>query len=179
MRKIKTILLLAAAVCFSASLFAQAKKTAILASDPIGLKIKDAVKDLLVKEGFEVVDLTGSEHQNYVDVGFNLGREMNDKKYDFGFVFCGTGMGVNLVANKFKNVYCALCETEEAAKMARIVNNANVLAMGGKFTDEARARQIALAFIKTEFSNDAFLRGCYKRVQEKAEEINKINSQIK
>ena len=117
MRKIKTILLLAAAVCFSASLFAQAKKTAILASDPIGLKIKDAVKDLLVKEGFEVVDLTGSEHQNYVDVGFNFGREMNDKKYDFGFVFCGTGMGVNLVANKFKNVYCALCETEEAAKM--------------------------------------------------------------
>ena len=170
---------MAAALCFFGGLYAEAKKTAILAADPLGIKIKDAVKDTLVKEGFEVVDLTGSEHQNYVDVGFNVGKAINEDKYDFGFVFCGTGMGVNLVANKFKNVYCAICETAEAAKMSRIVNNANVLAMGGKFTDEAKAREIALAFIKTDFSTDAFLRGCYKRVQELAEEITKINAQTK
>ena len=166
-------------MCAFANLFAGAKKTAILAADPIGIQIKDAVKEVLIKEGFEVVDLTGNEHQNYVDVGFNVGKAMNEGKYDFGFVFCGTGMGVNLVANKFKNVYCAICETAEAAKLSRIVNNANVLAMGGRFTDKAKAKEIALAFIKTDFSSDAFLRGCYKRVQEKAEEITKINAQTK
>lgn len=151
--------------------------TAVLASDPSGLVLKNAVKELLLKQGFKVKDLTGEERQNYFDVGFNLGKEMSENDYDFGFVFCGTGMGVNLVANKFSGVFCALCESVETARLSRVVNNANVLAMGGKIVNPEKAKEMALVFISTDFAKDNdFLNKSYNRVVELSKEIAEINA---
>ena len=157
------------------------KRTAILGADPLGIALKDAVKEALVEEGFEVTDITGSEQQDYFDVGYNVGRAVSEKKYDFGFVFCGTGMGVNLVANKFNGVHCALCESIETARLSRVINNANVLSMGGIVVTPYLGKQMARAFVRAQFSKDFteanpdFLRSAFKRVSEMGSEITRYN----
>lgn len=179
MKKAKNIIAILTLSLIALPVFADApaKKTAVIASDPSGLVIKNAVKEFLITQGIEVTDLTGEEKQNYYDVGFNLGKAMTDKNYDFGFVFCGSGMGVNLVVNKFSEIYCAVCESVETAKMARIINNANVLAMGGKVVDAPKAVEMAKAFISTSFAKDNdFLRNSYNRVLELTKEITKLNA---
>lgn len=178
MKKIKNILPILFLPIIAAMPFAQTAcaKTAVVASDPSGLALKNAVKDFLQKQGFEVSDLTGEERQNYVDVGFNMGKAMSENKYDFGFVFCGTGMGVNLVANKFSGVFCALCESVETARLSRTVNNANVLAMGGKIVAPEKAKEMANAFISTDFAKDNdFLKNSYGKFVELTKEIAEMN----
>ena len=61
-------------------------------------------------------------------------------------------MGVNLVANKFDGVYCALCESIETARLSRVINNANVLAMGGLIVTPYIGQQMARTFVNTGFS---------------------------
>lgn len=124
----------------------------IMGADPRGISLKNAVKEALVDEGFEVIDITGDEQQASYDVGYNVGKAIAEHKYDYGFVFCGTGMGVNLVANKFDGVYCALCESIETARLSRVINNANVLAMGGLIVTPYIGQQMARTFVNTGFS---------------------------
>lgn len=157
------------------------KRTAIIGADPLGVALKDTVKAVLLEEGFEVVDITGQDEQSYVDVGYRIGKAISEKKYDFGFVFCGTGMGVNLVANKFNGVYCALCESIETARLSRVINNANVLSMGGLVVTPYLGKQIVSAFINTAFTKEfseagpQFLNSAYKRVVDMDSVITKYN----
>lgn len=157
------------------------QKTAIVGADPLGIELKDAVVKTLEKEGFRVTDITGKEQQDYFDVGFNVGKAMSERKYDFGFVFCGTGMGVNLVANKFNGVYCALVESVETARLAKIINNANMLAMGGIVVTPYMGSQMVRAFVNAEFSRGFtlappdFLQKSFIRVKELGNEITDFN----
>ena len=84
-------------------------KRVVIASDPSGFHLKEAVKAHLQKLGYPVTD-----------VG----------QYDRGIVICGTGAGVSLIANKFKGVHCVACESVFTAERCSLINNANVLAMG-------------------------------------------------
>ncbi|MGX4687342.1 RpiB/LacA/LacB family sugar-phosphate isomerase [Vagococcus sp. JNUCC 83] len=102
----------------------------IMGADPSRLLLKNEVKQYLSNKGVEVTDITENSEQAYYSVGFEVGKAIANKEYDRGFIFCGTGMGVNIVANKFTGVYSALCESIETATLARKINNANVLAMG-------------------------------------------------
>lgn len=159
------------------------KKTAILGADPLGITLKDAVKEALIEEGIEVTDITGNEQQDYYNVGYEVGKAISDGKYDFGFVFCGTGMGVNLVANKFVGVHCALVESIETARLAKVINNANMLSMGGIVVTPYLGKQMAKAFVNAEFSkgfteaNPDFLQSAFKRVSDMGAEITEYNRQ--
>ena len=88
----------------------------------------------------------------YYEVGRRVAKEVADKKFERGLLFCGTGMGVNLVANKFPGVYCGLCESVFAAKKCRIINNCNVLAMGGFIVGPKMGIEMVEAFLNTDFS---------------------------
>ena len=76
---------------------------------------------------------------NYIEAASNVARVVSEKEADFGVVCCGTGMGVSIVANKHKGVYCALVESEWAAHEARNLNDANVIAMGNRIVAPAMA----------------------------------------
>ena len=157
------------------------KRTAILGADPLGITLKDAVKEALIEEGFEVTDITGNEQQDYYTVGYNVGKAISEKQYDFGFLFCGTGMGVNLIANKFTGVHCALCESIETARLSRVINNANILAMGGIVVTPYLGRQMVKAFVNAEFSKgfteapSDFLQGAFVKVEELGREVAEYN----
>jgi len=64
---------------------------------------------------------------------------------------CGTGIGMDITANRFKGVRAANCYTAEVARLARQHNNANVLVLGGRFIDQETAGQCLRAFLETDF----------------------------
>ena len=94
-------------------------KESLSARMTAGFTLKEAVKEHLLKNGYDVTDvgtLSLDEPVVYYEVGRRVAKEVADKKFERGLLFCGTGMGVNLVANKFPGVYCGLCESVFAAK---------------------------------------------------------------
>lgn len=154
----------------------------IMGADPLGYDLKESVKKHLTDQGHEIVDVSPTNDMDYFKVGYEVGEKIANHEFDRGFIFCGTGMGVNIVANKFTGVYSALCESIETARLSRIINNANILAMGGIVMTPYMANQMADVFIKTEFSkgfseaDPEFLQGALKSVQSLEKDINNVNN---
>ena len=130
------------------------KDKIIIGSDPSGFSLKEAVKAHLIERGFEVTDvgtLSMDEPVMYYDVGERLGLAISNGEFERGIVICGTGMGVNLMVNRYPGVYCGLCESVHTASHARKINNINVLAMGGWFQGPELGCLMADAFLDTKW----------------------------
>lgn len=102
----------------------------IMGADRKGFPLKEAVKEALIEDGHEVYDAT-PEAVFFADAAKAVAGGVSRGEYDRGIVCCGTGMGVSIVANKHRGVYAALCESVYQARRAKVVNNTNVLCMGG------------------------------------------------
>ncbi|MBT1172022.1 RpiB/LacA/LacB family sugar-phosphate isomerase [Bifidobacterium sp. MA2] len=125
----------------------------VMAADPLGYDLKDIVKEHLTNRGIQVTDLTPDTPDDYFSVGETVGERIASGEFERGFVFCGTGMGVSIVANKFTGVYAALCESIETARLSRVINDANVLAMGGIILTPYLAKRMADVFLDTGFAH--------------------------
>ena len=125
----------------------------IIGSDPSGFALKEAVRAHLESLGYAVTDVgtTAETPVMFYDAARNLATAISQGRFARGIVICGSGMGVTLVANKYPGVYCAPCENVRCATQARAINNANVLAMGGKITSVADGIAITDAFLNTGF----------------------------
>lgn len=124
----------------------------LIGSDPSGFNLKEAVKQHLIDRGFEVTDvgtLSMDEPVMYYDVGERFGKLISDGTFERGIVICGTGMGVNLMVNRFPGVLCGLCESVFAVQKARAVNNINVLALAGWFQGPELGCAMADTFLDT------------------------------
>ena len=121
----------------------------ILGADPCGSDLKEAVKAALLAAGYEVTDTT-PETAMFYDAAQAVARGVHEGRYERGMIFCGTGMGVSIIANKYRGVYAALCESYYQARRARSVNNANVLCMGGMLTGNTLGVDMALVFMQTD-----------------------------
>ena len=125
-----------------------------IASDHGGFKLKEAIKEYLrTRDDIKIVDLgTSSEESvDYPAYGKACAEAVASGKAERGIVVCGTGIGISIAANKVKGIRCGLCTSVEMAKLTRQHNNANMLALGGRTTDEALALEIVAAFLDTEF----------------------------
>ena len=91
----------------------------------------------------------------YMYAADRVAKAVQSGEAERGMVFCGTGMGVSICANKHKGVYCAVVESQWAAYNARFINNANVLAMGERIIAPVMAWDIAQTFLNTEFHQGA------------------------
>jgi len=120
-----------------------------LGADPCGFDLKEAVKEALLGAGYEVTDVT-PEAAMFYDAAQMVAKAVHEKRYERGIIFCGTGMGVSIIANKYRGVYAALCESYYQARRARAVNNANVLCMGGMLTGNTLGVDMALVFMQTD-----------------------------
>jgi ribose 5-phosphate isomerase B len=74
-----------------------------------------------------------------------------------GIIFCGTGIGISIAANRFSQIRAALCTSVEMASMSRRHNNANVLALGGRIITKALAKEIVFKFLNTKFEEGRHL----------------------
>ena len=125
-------------------------------SDHGGFEMKEAVKRHLEERGFEVIDFGTNSLSScdYPQFGKAAAKAVASGQADMGVVVCTTGIGISIAANKVKGVRCALCSEPLSAKMTRLHNNANVLALGGKMIGENLAMEIVDTFIDTPFSEE-------------------------
>ena len=121
----------------------------IIGADPCGFDLKEAVKKALLEAGHEVSDTT-PEAAMFYDAAKMVASGVHEGRYERGMIFCGTGMGVSIIANKYRGVYAALCESYYQARRARSVNNANVLCMGGMLIGNTLGVDMAMVFMQTE-----------------------------
>lgn len=125
-----------------------------LASDHGGFELKEDIKKYLTANNYEVLDLgtdNGTESVDYPNYGKACGEAVMGGKADRGIVFCGTGIGISITANKVKGVRCALCTSVFMAEMSRCHNNANLLALGGRTTGIELALEIVKTWLATDF----------------------------
>ena len=123
-----------------------------IGSDHRGFKLKGKLVKYLNKKGYEVLDL-GTDSPlsvDYPDFGIKVGEAVRDKEADLGIVICGTGIGISIACNKVKGIRCAKVNTRREAKLTKIHNNANVIALNERmFLFEAK--DIVDAFLTTEY----------------------------
>lgn len=110
--------------------------------------VTGAVEQLLTGLGHELVD--AGHGTSWPDVGRAVAAAVADDRADRGIVWCWTGTGVSIAANKVAGARAALCTDAETARGARRWNDANVLALGLRLTSEAAALEIVHAFLTTE-----------------------------
>ena len=132
----------------------------VLASDHAGFKLKEKIKFFLVKKGKKVLDLgtKNTDSVDYPDYAHLLSKKMKKNSYKFGVLICGSGIGMDMAANKHKNIRAALCYNIKSAKLSRQHNNANVLAIGSRLTNTNTALKCVNTFIKTNFSGGRHVR---------------------
>ena len=123
----------------------------IIGADAAGSKLKDVVKDFLVGENFEVVDVT-KEGQDFVDVTLAVAAEVNKQEENLGIVIDAYGAGPFMVATKIKGMVAAEVSDERSAYMTRGHNNSRMITMGAEIVGEGLAKNIAKGFVNGKYN---------------------------
>lgn len=125
-----------------------------LGSDHAGLRLKLILKQKLLEECHEAVDLgTHSEAScDYPDYAHAVAEKVSSTPGCFGLLVCGSGIGISIAANRHAGVRAALCHSSLEARLAREHNDANVLAMGARIIGEETALDILKAFVSSVFA---------------------------
>jgi ribose 5-phosphate isomerase B len=135
-----------------------------IGSDHAGYALKEAIKDDLIKKGYDVKDFGtySPESVDYPDFGIKASEAVARGECDYGVVICGSGIGISIAANKVKGIRAALVCDIERASLARMHNNANVLALGARFTQIDVAKEIVDVFLSTPFEGQRHEKRVFK-----------------
>ena len=142
-----------------------------IGSDHGGYKLKEEIKKYLDEKEIKYKDLgcKNEESVDYPNIAEEVSKEVQENKCDKGVLICRSGIGMSIVANKFKGIRCALCHDEFTAKYSRMHNDSNVLALGADYVSVNEAICILRMWIATEFEGG--------RHKERIELINKIEDE--
>ena len=127
--------------------------TIVVGSDHAGFEHKEALKAMLVDEGYTVVDVGthSADRVDYPDFGVDAAKLVANGSADYGVLVCGSGIGISIAANKIKGIRAANVTSVEMAKLSRQHNNANMVAVGERITPLDEAKEIVNAFLTTDF----------------------------
>tara|TARA_B100001989_G_scaffold248984_1_gene223460 strand:- start:3370 stop:3798 length:429 start_codon:yes stop_codon:yes gene_type:complete len=127
------------------------KKVAI-ASDHAGFHLKSAIIDQF-KETYDWVDLgtNSTESVDYPDFGKKLAAAVINGEVEQGVLICGSGIGISIAANRYKEIRAALCTDMTMARLCRQHNDANVVALGERLVGQQVAFDIVETFLNTDF----------------------------
>ena len=128
-----------------------------IGSDHAGYEIKEKI--ISQYNDYEFLDLGcfSLDSVDYPDFGHSVGLAVKQNKVNIGIVICGSGIGISIAVNKIKGIRAALCSTIEHAKLSRLHNDANVLAIGARLTDEEEIYKIIDTFLNTDFEGGRHL----------------------
>ena len=128
-------------------------KTIALACDHAGYDTKEKLKLWLTENGYTINDFGtySDESTDYPDYAHPMAFSVENNECDLGISLCGSGNGINMAANKHKGIRSALCWTTELAEMARLHNDANVLALPARYVSLEEAIAIVKIFLNTAF----------------------------
>ena len=128
-----------------------------IGSDKSGFSAKEAIRAWLEEEGMSFDDLGTLDPENpqpYYQVAKTVAPRVQNGDYDYAILICGTGAGMNIVANKYKGVHAVACEGVYSAKMARAINNAKIMCMGGWIVGPEMAVEMTKTFLHTDWCQD-------------------------
>ena len=140
-----------------------------IANDHHGVELNQNLTKFLTDKGYNVINYgpDTTEPVDYPVYAFKLGEAISNKEIDFGIVICSSGIGVSIACNKVKGVRCAKVNDEWEAKMTRLDNDSNVIALSSRFPLEYLEKLITI-FINTDFSHE-------ERHQRRIDLINNYN----
>src|SRR5262245_16588680 len=139
---------------------ADAERLIAIGADHGGFPLKEQLKQELTRLGRAFRDLGtfSTDAVDYPDIALAVAQAVRAGQARFGILVDGAGIGSAMAANKVPGVRAALCVDASAARNAREHNDANVLTLGARFVDPARAAEIVAAFLATECSEERHLR---------------------
>lgn len=122
-----------------------------IGSDHAGFKLKQAIKRHLIKQGHEVIDHgTDSEKPaDYPDYAVKVASSVSKGKAERGILICGTGIGMAVIANKFRGVRAAVINSQRLAKLSREHNDTNIIALSGRDQSPSKAERIVEVWLAT------------------------------
>ena len=118
-----------------------------------GFKLKEEIKRFFNETGIEFEDCGcfSEESVHYPDIAKEVAKRVSNKACDKGILICRSGIGMSIVANKFKDVRCAKVNSQEEAKFSRMHNDSNVLAIGADYNSVEEIIRIIRVWIATDF----------------------------
>ncbi|MFO8102274.1 MAG: ribose 5-phosphate isomerase B [Dehalococcoidia bacterium] len=124
-----------------------------LGSDHAGFDLKEAVKRFLAEKGHTCEDFgcDDTSSVDYPDFAFAVADAVAEGRCERGVLICGSGIGMSMTANKVRGIRAALCHDVSGATMCRQHNDANILCLGGRVTEESLAKEIVDVFLNTDF----------------------------
>ena len=135
-------------------------KRVFIASDHAGFALKQKISKFLTNKGINILDLgsKNSSSVDYPDFAHLLAKKIKTQNNCMGILICGSGIGMTMAANRHKNIRAALCHSVKSAKLSRMHNNANVIALGSRLTKKDVALKCINAFLKTNFDGGRHLK---------------------
>lgn len=132
----------------------------VIGSDHGGYKMKEYIKKILNKMKITFADMGtfNEDSVDYPDYAHLVAKSIQKHEAEKGILICGTGIGMSIAANRFKNVRAALCHNEDYVRLARQHNDANIIALGGRFLPFKKVEGILKVFFNTHFEGGRHLR---------------------
>ena len=135
-------------------------KKIFISSDHAGYKLKEEIKSLLSKKKISFLDI-GPHNDNrvdYPDFAHKVARRVKANNNNIGILVCGSGMGMNIAANRHKNIRAAQCFNLKSTKLSRLHNDANIITLGSRLLSKKLALSCVIAFLNTKFEGGRHLK---------------------
>jgi len=135
-------------------------KKIFISSDHAGYKLKEEIKSLLSKKKISFLDI-GPHNDNrvdYPDFAHKVAIRVKANKNNIGILVCGSGMGMNIAANRHKNIRAAQCFNLKSTKLSRLHNDANIITLGSRLLSKKLALSCVIAFLNTKFEGGRHLK---------------------
>ena len=128
-------------------------KKIFISSDHAGFKLKESIKIFLLKKKLSFQDLGphNDDSVDYPDFAHKVARRVKINRNNVGILVCGTGMGMNIAANRHKNIRAAQCFNLKSTKLSRLHNDANIITLGSRLLTKKNALNFVNVFLKTKF----------------------------
>ena len=135
-------------------------KKIFISSDHAGYKLKEEIKKHLKRKKLYFEDMGPNNNQkvDYPDYAHKVARKVKINKKNFGILVCGSGTGMNIAANKHKNIRAAQCFNLKSTKLSRLHNDANVITLGSRLITKKNALKFVSVFLNTKFDGGRHLK---------------------
>ncbi|MDB3924759.1 ribose 5-phosphate isomerase B [Candidatus Pelagibacter sp.] len=128
-------------------------KKIFISSDHAGFKLKEEIKSHLSKKKISFKDIGpfNDDRVDYPDYAHKVARKVKTNKNNVGILVCGSGMGMNIAANRHKNIRAAQCFNLKSTKLSRLHNDANIITLGSRLLNKKLALNCVNIFLNTKF----------------------------
>ena len=135
-------------------------KKIFISSDHAGFRLKEDIKKYLKSNKLNFKDLgpVNNDSVDYPDFAHKLAKKVKVSKNNVGILVCGSGTGMNIAANKHKNIRAAQCFNTKSTKLSRLHNDANIITLGSRLMRKKLALTCVIAFLNTKFEGGRHLK---------------------